>query len=174
MSQVLSESVPYTIAISKGSALLNEMKARLRVWTPGEPLKNWWNLLCRGIPSFHYSCKPLLGIDVGSIHTCPGREAGERLPSRRRTPTQLAWPSCQRLGFSEQSVPMRRMRTGYWWGVAVEAHPVGGLGEFLVSETPGWSILIFRSNPRFALFGCQEEVTYGSTGGRNLVRSHRA
>lgn len=41
MSQVLSEPVPYTIAISKGSALLNEMKALLRVWTPGEPLKEF-------------------------------------------------------------------------------------------------------------------------------------
>jgi|SRR5215831_361747 len=41
MSQVLSESAPYTIAISKGSALLNEMKALLRAWTPGEPLKEF-------------------------------------------------------------------------------------------------------------------------------------
>ena len=41
MSQVLSESVPDTIAISKGSGLLNEMKALLRAWTPGEPLKEF-------------------------------------------------------------------------------------------------------------------------------------
>lgn len=41
MSQALSESVPYTIAISKGSALLNEMKSLLRAWTPGESLKEF-------------------------------------------------------------------------------------------------------------------------------------
>lgn len=41
MSQVLSESVPYTIAISKGSALLPEMKALLRAWMPEEPLKEF-------------------------------------------------------------------------------------------------------------------------------------
>ncbi len=41
MTQVLSESGPYTIAISKGSALLNEMKALLRAWTPDEPVKEF-------------------------------------------------------------------------------------------------------------------------------------
>ena len=41
MSQAVSESVSYTIAISKGSALLNEMKALLRAWIPGEPIKEF-------------------------------------------------------------------------------------------------------------------------------------
>lgn len=41
MNQVLSECAPYTVGISKGSALLNEMKALLRSWAPGESIKEF-------------------------------------------------------------------------------------------------------------------------------------
>ena len=64
------------------------------------------------------------------------------------------------LTLSGQSMPLRRMRSRCWWGVAVEAPhgtpPVGGLGGFLVPETPGWSILILRNTPLIALFGSDD------------------